>query len=75
MKVEILFKDPDALIDCVDDRLKDWKVEGISEEEMESLKEIRRAEILKLCHKWFEYGEYLKVEVDTDKGTCVVLEN
>lgn len=26
-----------------------------------------------LCKKWFEYGEYLTVEIDTDAKTCTVV--
>ena len=28
----------------------------------------------KLTDRWFEYGEYLTVEIDTDKETCTVCE-
>jgi hypothetical protein len=25
------------------------------------------------CAKWFEYGEYVRLEIDTEQGTCVVI--
>ena len=31
-------------------------------------------EIAELCTKWFEYGEEVSLEVDTEKQTCTVLE-
>lgn len=36
--------------------------------------EARREKVAKLCSKWFRYGEYLAVEIDTEAGTCTVLE-
>lgn len=32
-----------------------------------------REKFFKLCEKWFLYGEVVKLEVDTEKGTCIVL--
>jgi hypothetical protein len=29
--------------------------------------------VARAIQKWFEYEEYLTVEVDTDAGTCTVL--
>ena len=31
-------------------------------------------EIKELAKKWFNYGEYLTVEIDTDAKTCTVKE-
>jgi hypothetical protein len=28
-----------------------------------------------ILDKWFEYREYITVEIDTETGTCTVLEN
>jgi len=74
MKLQISFKDPDALIECINDALEDLKIEGVNDEELETIKEKRAEEYQEICSKWFEYGEYLRVEVDTDNKTCVVLE-
>jgi len=34
-----------------------------------------RSEAKYMTEKWFEYGEYLTVEIDTDTSTIKVLEN
>lgn len=47
-------------------------MDGLSEEELEELRESRAEEYRNLCDKWFEYGEYLTVVVDTETKTCVV---
>ena len=73
MKIKISFKDPDALHDCIDTELEDLKIEGLNEKELEVVREKRKEEITDLCAKWFEYGEYLVVEVDTEKETCEVM--
>ena len=74
MKFTATFKNPDALIIGIQESLKDLKVEGLSLEETEELKETRESEALDICGKWFEYDEYIKVEVDTELKTCTVLE-
>jgi hypothetical protein len=37
--------------------------------------ERQREALMKAIGRWFEYGEYLRVEVDTDAGTIRVLES
>lgn len=73
MKIEILLKDPDVLSESINEAVEELKIEGLSEGELEAVKEKRKEEMTELCSKWFEYGEYLKVEVDTDKETCTVV--
>lgn len=73
MKIRITYKDPDALQDCIKDALADLTIEGVNDEEMELIREKRQEEIAKMCGKWFEWGEYLNVEVDTEKETIKVL--
>lgn len=55
----LTFKTPDV----VDDTLANIQ---LNEDEFDELQE--------LCSKWVEYGEYLRVEIDSDKKTCRVLE-
>lgn len=74
MKVDITFKDPDALTDCIEDAVDRMTVEGISDTELEAVKETRKEEIRSLCRKWFKWGEYLTVEIDTELETCIVIE-
>lgn len=74
MKVKITFKDPDALLDCIQESVDEIFIDDILEEELENIRELRKKKISEICGKWFEYGEYLKVEVDTEEQTCKVLE-
>jgi len=61
MKFVVTFKDPDSLYDEIDDNTND-KVEA--------------ANAKKYCvAKWFKYGEYVSIEIDTEEGTARVLTN
>ncbi len=75
MKFTVSMKDPDALYDAVTDAVKDdvAKLEGLSDEEREGVIETRAEKVRDLCGLWFEYGEYLRVEIDTEAKTCTVL--
>ena len=75
MKFRVTMKDPDTLEDAVREAAKKSlsDIQGIDDEERESLIDQRVESNMKICKKWFEYGEYLTVEVDTDAGTCTVL--
>jgi hypothetical protein len=75
MKLQITMKDPDALRDCIEDVLRDLLIDGVSEYEMKQIRETRLEEIKDMAiRKWFNWGEYLNAEIDTDKETCLVLE-
>lgn len=58
MKIEIGMKTPD----CVEDAIK----RAISDPD-----EIQR--VTKMAENWFQYGECVTLELDTDNDTCVVL--
>lgn len=74
MKITVTMKDPDTLHDAIRDAVKD-EVEampGLDADEKEGVIETRVEKIHTLAGKWFEYGEYLSVEIDTDAETCTV---
>ena len=75
MKFTVSMKDPDTLGDAIQEAVKEAvaTIEGLDAEEREAVQEERQEKINSLCAKWFEYGEYLRVEIDTDAGTCTVL--
>lgn len=75
MKVNVTFKDPDSLYDAIREAVEEEVrgLQGISDEEKGSLIDGRVDEVKGKCRKWFEYGEYLRVQVDTDAETCIVL--
>jgi hypothetical protein len=63
MKVRLTFKTPDVLTNAF---------EGLGQDDSGG----NHAEILRaheLCKKWVTDGEYLTVEVDTEKETCEVV--
>jgi len=76
MKFKIQMKDPDGVYDAITDAMKDTlrSIEGITDDERESLEESRREKIEAAVGKWFEYNEYVTIEIDTDAGTATVCE-
>jgi hypothetical protein len=66
-------KDPDTLYDSIKDALKGELASIADDDEREMLAEHRYGKVRELCSKWFRYGEYLTVEIDTDACTCVVV--
>lgn len=77
MKFRVTMKDPDTLLDSVNEAVMDdlKKVEGLNRVEIEAVADQRKEEFSDLCGAWFRYGEYLTVEIDTDAKTCVVVPN
>lgn len=75
MKFQVTMKDPDSLYDCIDDAVTaDLKNDiSLNDEEREAIGEVRQKRARDVAAKWFRYGEYLTVEIDTDAGTATVL--
>ncbi len=75
MKFTVTMKDPDTLGDAVLDAVKEDVAKlGLSDAiEIEALEEARTGKVRELCSRWFRFGEYLTVEIDTDAGTATVL--
>lgn len=57
MKIRLTFKTPDV----VDESIQE--IENQEEAVMVS----------NLARKWIQYGEYITVEIDTEKETCIVV--
>ncbi len=75
MKFRVMFKDPDGPMDSIQEAATEYvnSLTGIDEDDKESLIESRVEKIKKVTDKFFEYGEYVELEVDTDAKTCVVI--
>lgn len=76
MKLQITLKDPDALEDQIGQGIVDQLFTGnekLSNEEVEAVVEKRKQSILDLASTWFEYSEYLVVEIDTDEKSIRVV--
>ena len=70
----------DAARDALDDQVvravkPTIEALGLEDDEADAVLETRIAKVKDLCGKWFEYGEYLVVEIDTEAKTCTVVEN
>lgn len=72
MKLKVTLKDPDALYDGISEALEE-DLKELPEDEKEALEEIRREKLTTIANKWFKWGEYITVEIDTDQNTCVVM--
>ena len=74
MKFKITMKDPDGFHDSVTEAIKDMTrgIEGITEDEREAMEESRRETLNGIARQWFEYNEYVTIEIDTDAMTATV---
>jgi hypothetical protein len=74
MKFTVSMKTPDALYDAINGAVADEVMELPISVEAKALEAESRAESVSLlCNKWFQYGEYLCVEIDTEAKTCTVV--
>lgn len=74
MKVHVTMKNPDTLQDAILDAVKrDVASLGLSPVEATAVVDLRFEAVSELAARWFRYGEYLDVEIDTEVETCVVL--
>lgn len=74
MKFKVYMKDPDVLHDGIEEAIdEDLKSSGLPDDEQEALREIRFEKASDVASKWFQYGEYLTVEIDTEKETIRVV--
>lgn len=75
MRFKVTMKSPDAVSEAVNDAVRDSITEAehaLEPEDLRDLKNERREELHAACAPWFEYGEYLTVEIDTEAGTATV---
>ena len=76
MKFKVTMKDPDTLYDAIGEAVEQAVSDTIGvgdQDEREALIKVRVDKVKIICNKWFEYGEYLTVEIDTDAKTCTVV--
>lgn len=72
MKFVVTMKDPDTLHDAIQTAVADAMETGLDKDEHAAVLGLRVEKAEKVCARWFEHGEYLTVEIDTETGTCVV---
>lgn len=74
MKVKVFIKDTDVLQDAVEESVDDeLKNSGLAEDEQEAVRELRIEKALDVAGEWWEYGEYITVEFDTEARTARVV--
>jgi hypothetical protein len=75
MKFRITLKDPDGVLDSIDDAVQCIQdiMDIKDKDEVDVIREHRKDKYLQLCKTWFEYDEYLTVEIDTEAKTCTVI--
>jgi len=73
MKFSVTFKDPDGPADCVDEAVrKEIAAMGLTGDEADAVFELRREKVSTQIAKWFDYGEYVTIDIDTDADTATV---
>jgi hypothetical protein len=76
VKYRVTMKDPDQLHDSIREAaeadLKE-KFAGLDDDEFEAVLDKREEKLSEQASQWFEYGEYLVVEIDTESNTCTVV--
>jgi hypothetical protein len=78
MKIKVVMKDPDSLIDAIEESIENqvhqkYAGAGLSTEELCFIVNNRVDEAQIIARKWFRYSEYLTVEIDTDEKTIRVV--
>jgi hypothetical protein len=68
MKFRVTMKTPDAVDNATNDVLD---AEGLPPDD-ETYRE-RKDELSTIAETWFQFGEFLTVEIDTEVRTCVVI--
>lgn len=75
MKYRITMKDPDGVCDSLREAAEDApQLKGLDPEDVDTVRDAIERRMRDGLSRWFEYGEYLEVEIDTAAGTCVVVE-
>lgn len=74
MKVKVFIKDTDVLQDAVEEAVdEELKNSGLAEDEQEAVRGLRVEKALDVAGEWWEYGEYITVEFDTEARTARVV--
>lgn len=66
-------KDPDGFYESVKNAVEESLPTGLSSGERSNLLEDRMEKVEESLERWFEYNEYVTIEVDTDNNTATVL--
>lgn len=74
MIIHVTMKDPDVLHEAIEEAVKEDVAKlGLNAVETEALETLRTESEYEIASQWFEYGEYLTVEIDTKAKTIRVM--
>lgn len=76
MKFRVTMKDPDTLTDAISDALDndhEHPPTGLSQDVLNVLWDQRKDRAYSIASKWFKYGEYVTIEIDTEAMTAIVI--
>lgn len=80
MKIQVTLKTPDCLDSPALEYAKADMMENpdilaeIFDSDEECYLDVKRNEFHRMMEKWFKYGEYVTLEIDTELKTCTVVE-
>ncbi len=75
MRFTVNIKDPDVFSNAVQEAVtSDVATLGLDEREAEAVIELRTEKLNDWLRKWVKWGEYIRVEFDTEAGTATVVE-
>ena len=72
MRFTVGMKCPDALERAIEEQAENEIGGPVDSEEHDIAFEDLVAKAKEIAAKWFKYGEYIQVTIDTDAETCVV---
>jgi hypothetical protein len=72
MKISITFKDPDGVYESIQEAVAVSVRDIADHDEREAIAETRTEKVNAALKRWIEYGEYLRVDFDTDAMTATV---
>lgn len=74
MKFRVTLKDPDGPEDAFTEAAESYSDgKGLTGEERELIEEKKIEELREFAGQWLEFGEYARIEFDTDAGTARLL--
>jgi hypothetical protein len=75
MKFTVTMKTPDVLHDSITESVIRYNNDSVISYDDHDDPQEEIAKVEDLCKKkWFKYGEYVTLEIDTETNTCVVKE-
>lgn len=74
MLIKVTMKDPDTLQDAIAEAVTAelQATPGLDDDDREALFDKRQERAATVASKWFKFGEYLTVEIDTEAKTATV---